>query len=208
MRHSSKLAIAIAAIATTLLGIAASAASARNITIVNSAVGWKVMMRPLTIIEGGNEIRCAFIMEGPWLVHEFEKRSGTRLAWVGRARVGTCERGRMIIRRETLPWERLYRGFNGILPNITGLIIQTIGAGIDTEINGLECSVTTTAERPAIEIMLVTSGEITGDEVEREARISTGGGTLCTLAGESSLSGTAESITVEGGSEHTKLRLI
>lgn len=207
MRHDSKLLIAAIA-ATALLGMAANAASARRFEIPNWEKGFKISWRPMTVIAGGNEIRCPVILEGEYLVHEFIKRAGTRIAKVTEARTGVCERGQLILKRESLPWERTYQSFTGTLPNITSIRVRTIGIGFRVENGMMECTGTAGAERPGSDIALVTSGEITGDEAESGARIETSGGFFCTFPGEASFSGPAEGISVKTGPEGIRIRLI
>lgn len=207
MRHHSKLLIAVIA-AIALLGMAVSAASARRFQIPNWEMGFKISWRPMTVIAGGNEIRCPVILEGEYLVHEFTKIAGTRIAKVTEARTGVCERGRLILKRETLPWERTYQSFRGTLPNITGIRFRTIGIGFQVENGMMECTGRTTAERPGSDIALVTSGEVTGDEAESGATIETSGGFFCAFPGEASFSGPAEGITVKPGPERIRIRLI
>ena len=100
----------------------------------------------LRLITFGGLIRITCTVELTGVVNNvFAKREG---AEIGRIRegevIGRCEGGEARVRRETLPWVKSYRSFNGTLPNITGIVASTPGK-FQVRAAGLTCNYSPTA---------------------------------------------------------------
>jgi hypothetical protein len=68
-------------------------------------------------------IRCDLTLEGSLTTSSFAKRAGTAIGSLQRATVANCEGGELRI--SGLPVSILYEGFEGALPNITGIRTYT-----------------------------------------------------------------------------------
>jgi len=207
MRSHSKL-IAMA-IATTILGLAISSASARNFELRNSANGFKVVWNPLRLEAAGREAACPVTLEGVFETATFAKRAGTRTARVTGAALGACTRNTATVLRETLPWEVQYSSFTGTLPAITSHSHIIIRISIRVNLEGIECLMATRTEQPAGGISRIeASGAITGFRADETKGIETAGGFLCSIGGRARFAGEATSITNRAGTGAITVRLI
>jgi len=208
MRTRSKLLMAaIAAIA--LLGMAVSAASARNLENPRFEKGFRIVWTPLTLEAGGRSIRCNVTLEGTYERSSIAKLAGNRIGRVTSANAGECTRGTATALRETLPWEVTYNSFTGTLPVIRTVTQNLIRSSFKAEVEGIACLAQTRTEQPARGIATVESGgAITGYRADESALIETTGGFFCSFGGPSHFAGAASSITVRGGAEAQTIRLI
>jgi len=198
----------IVLLASVLMSLAAASASARSIEITNSERGFRITWNPLRLEAAGRSIECPVTLEGNFAVHTFAKRAGTRVASVSELAVGTCTRGSVSVLIESLPWEITYNSFGGTLPTITELKFNTIREAFQVNLEGIICLATTRVEQPARGISRISSGAVTGFRMDETALIETTGGFFCTLPGKAHFAGEASSITVRGGTEAMRVRLI
>lgn len=119
-----------------------------------------------------------------------------------RAASGTCASGGMTVLSATLPWTVLYRSFTGTLPNITGINMAAIGAGIQIRepTFGLICLGRTAAERP---LTLSATREAGGS-----LTTGTAGGTISTSCGVNGTAGGTGNITRLGSSTRIGVSLL
>jgi len=208
MRTRSKLLIAaIAAIA--LLGMAVSAASARNLEVSNSANGFRITWNPLTLEAAGLEARCPVTLEGTFERSSIAKRTTENIGRVTGAAVGTCTRNRATALTETLPWEVRYSSFAGTLPNITSVSMNLIRASFRANLEGIECLAASRAEQPAGGIATIgAGGAITGFRADETRGIETTGGFFCTIGGRARFAGSASTITARSSTAAISIRLI
>jgi hypothetical protein len=95
------------------------------------------------------------------------------IGYITRASVSTCQiGGPATVLTATLPWHVRYRGFTGLLPNITELRTTVTGAGMQImePSLGLVCLTLTTAGEPIIlafrretTTTALTTSEVSGD---------------------------------------------
>lgn len=207
MHKSSKLLFAVLA-AAALLGMAVSTASARNIELVNWERGFRISWSELRFEVTGRNVECPVTLEGSFARHTFAKVRGTRIGSIGNLAVGTCFRNLMTVLRETLPWELTYDSFAGTLPDITSMTWDFVRMALRFNIEGVECLATTRTEQPARGIATVASGRVTGFRLDETATIETFMGFFCSFPGPAHFAGTANSVTVRGGTEAISVRLI
>ena len=130
-----KLLLAIVG-ATALLGMLVSSASARSFSTSNQFL--ESRFRRVTFEGPFGDIVCEIHLSGSLHRRTLAKRVGSLIGYITQAelqRVGDpdgCEAGLATILRETLPWHVRYLGFTGILPNITGIIVNVIRAAYQT----------------------------------------------------------------------------
>lgn len=140
MRHYART-VAVAVSATLILAAAVSTASANHLSTSNPNI--RVVWSPLEFNgEGLAIIRCNVTLEGNFVESTITKVVGTLIGRITRAGIirpctgGTAwiyngeETNEVLGGRlgNTLPWHITYEGFEGTLPNITGVRILLEGA--------------------------------------------------------------------------------
>jgi hypothetical protein len=211
---------AVAMLAT--LAFAAAACSATRLEFLQWERGLRATWSVLEFETGGgaNLVRCPITMEATLHRRVFEKTSSLLLASVTRAIVennGTeppCVGGTVRIAGESLPWSLRYDAFSGVLPNISAIRLQLVGAMFSIHPNGgLLCTALTEAARPAkvwARLGLENGGvllQINEIEAINEVTIPLAGeGGLCNFF-SGRLRGKA-SATLLGLAEHMKIKLI
>lgn len=160
------LAFASAAIMLTALASTASANHLSSSTRTARAT-WTSMefVEPL-----GGTVRCSVTLEGSLHSATISKTPELLVGFITRASVATpCNGGEATVLLATLPWHLRYAGFTGILPNITSVIINTIGSSFRVRGAFGNCLFTSTAAAPIRgRYNLNTSHAVTGVEVSGE----------------------------------------
>ncbi len=113
-------AVALLACAHTALGRGFMFRPGGRISLVSRE---RVILRQEDPFEIGEDIKCDLTLEGSLTRSTFEKRVGTNVGALERATVGRCEGGELRI--SGLPQPIFYQGFEGTLPEITGLRLST-----------------------------------------------------------------------------------
>jgi hypothetical protein len=209
MRTRSKLLFA-GLTAALMLSMAVASASAGRLSVSNR--NFRIVWNPLTLesTAGIATIRCPVTMEGSFHSATIRKTIGALVGHVTRAFVNrsACAGGTATIHGETLPWHTQYGGFEGTLPNITGIRLNLVGATFEVEDGTALCTTRTTAAQPGVGIARVgAGGVITGLRADETRTIPLSGEFLCAFAGEGTFAGTG-TVTLLGASTSITVRLI
>jgi hypothetical protein len=165
-----------------LMALAVSSASAGRLSVSNQSlrITWATIE---FFAEGGSEatVRCHLTLEGSFHSRTIAKVVGSLLGYITRAIIAPreqCTGGAWTVLAATLPWHMTYDGFEGTLPNISGIRLGLRRTAYLTEVGlGTSClyqeggagrTARFTAHREA-------GGRITGmtaDETIRLARVS------------------------------------
>jgi hypothetical protein len=159
-------------------------------------------------------VSCPVTVEGTLHSRTISKVSGALLGLITSAAVtsANCTGGSVTIPAASLPWHGRYDSFQGVLPRITALRGQLVGAAFQLRVRilGTEvlCLYKSTAREPAYGISEVDSetGRITGGRADetREIPFAEGGGS-CPSSGRFRGRGT---ITVAGTTTAVTVRLV
>ena len=155
------LALASAAI---MLSALASAASANHLSTSTRTA--RATWTAMEFIEPfGQTVRCPVTLEGTLHSATISKTPELLVGFITRATVGTnsCSGGSATVLQETLPWHLRYAGFTGTLPNMTAVIINTIGSAFRVRGPFGTCLFTSTTTQPTRgTYSLNTSHAVTG----------------------------------------------
>jgi hypothetical protein len=153
----SKLLFA-AAVATALFSMLVGSASARNISFSHQSL--RATWTRMDYTGGFGTVECEVVISGTVHTRTFAKVVNSLVGYMTSATVNRCARGGASILRETLPWHVTYRGFTGVLPNITSGTVNVIGASwrIRESAFGVTCLSRTTTATPAIGTANVSAG--------------------------------------------------
>jgi len=191
-----------------LMSVTVGTASAGRLSVSNNR--FRVTWSPLNLNPG--EVRCNVTLEGSFHSATVQKTAGALIGNVTRAIVAPpaqCRNGEATVVQESLPWHVRYRGFNGNLPRLSGVILGLVVARLRAHVNslGATCEITGTPEHPSVGIAEVgEEGRITGYRSDENARIPFLG--LCAISGaEGSYSGTG-ALTVLNAATSITVRLI
>jgi len=208
MRNRSRLLLAaIGAIA--LLGMAVGAASAGRLEVSNSANGFKIVWTRIRLEAAGLEAQCPATLEGTFERATYAKRITERIGRVTGANIGTCNRNRATLLRETLPWEVQYDSFVGVLPSITTVSLNVIRMSFRANLEGIECLAATTTQHPVgVIARLGGEGPVIGVRFDETREIETVGGFFCSIGGPAHFAGEAAFITNRAGVAAITIRLI
>jgi hypothetical protein len=141
--------VAAASVALVLV-VAVSAASANELRVAGGRL-WKMVFRPLRFVSAGiTAVSCELTLEGSLHSGTLTKVQGALRGHITRASIGGCSAGSATVLRETLPWHVVYLGFQGRLPEISGVELLDIGASyqIRDAIFGSICLLRTTEAEP------------------------------------------------------------
>lgn len=191
-----------------LLSMAVASATANRLSVSNQR--FRIVWAPLVLSNSlGVVIRCPVTMEGSFHSATIAKVRGALIGYVSRATTipGACTGGRATILQEKLPWHVRYNSFRGNLPNITGVVLDLVGAAFLIEAGGANCTTRTTAANPGRGIAELTAGVITGLRADETAPIPLEGEFLCAIAGTGNFSGTG-TVTLLGAATSITVRLI
>lgn len=205
MRNRSKL-LLTGLTATVVLSLAIGSASANRLSISNRNV--RTTWASLQIEPGA--VRCPVTLEGSFHSQTISKVSGVLMGHISRAFVSNpnCTGGHATVLQETLPWHDTYCGFEGALPNITGLCIDLTNMAFNLEIPlfGISCLWRTSVATPARFFARVgAGGAITSVRANERSAIPLTGG--CALLGNVSLAGEGRMFLL-GTTNSVFLRLI
>ncbi|HEV7773685.1 MAG TPA: hypothetical protein VGO48_10410 [Conexibacter sp.] len=165
MRRYTK-ALLTGALAALILTTAVGVASARNLSVSNQRI--RIVWREL-ILSGGLENTCEVTLEGSFHYRTIIKEPRL-IGYITRADLNRCTVPTRVL---GLPWHITYRSFRGVLPNITAVRLDLIGAGFLVEFRGLaNCLFLSEAARPALgEATIGAGGVVTGLRVDEAAPI-------------------------------------
>jgi len=143
-----KLLVGLAA-ATMSFGILVGLATAGRLS--SSSTRIKVVWTRLEYTGGFGTVECEVTLEGSMHARTSTKVLGALTGYVTAAVVSRCARGGATMLRETLPWHVTYAAFSGVLPNITSIRHNLIGAAwrIREPTFGLTCLSRTSETSPA-----------------------------------------------------------
>jgi hypothetical protein len=181
-----------------LLGVFVSSASAGRLSISNQAI--RSQWRSVEFGGPFGTTRCQLTLEGTLHSRTMVKTIGSLMGYITRAILGPCATGAATILTETLPWHDRYSGFNGILPEITSLIVHVIGVSWRIrEPGGITCLARSTATNPAVGTFHRNTVSHVLTEAGLSGRISTdcgAEGTFTSDSGRVSVSNSATSVEV------------
>ena len=199
MHRYTKLLLASLA-ATALLMMAVGSASANRLSTSSQRYRATWTSLELSNTVNSNTVRCAVTLEGTFHSATIVKTSGALIGYVNRASVNACTGGSATIHTETLPWHVRYRGYSGILPNITLIIIGLVGASFEIHDNssGNTCSATTETLHPAVGRISLNSTthvaeNLTAEPGARIRLVNGRGGIFCGLS-EGAFGGTSQTL--------------
>jgi len=139
----------LATLTATVVMAFATSASARNLSGSHGRL-WNITWTSLQLRSSGLVAAdCALTLEGSFHYGTLGKVAHSLIGHVTRARLGTCRTGSATVLTGSLPWHITYEGFEGTLPNITGIRVALLGAQfrIHEPILGTECLATSNPER-------------------------------------------------------------
>jgi len=145
--------------ATVAMAFATTSASARNLSISHGRL-WNIIWTSFQVKSSGLVAAdCALTLEGSFHYTTIAKVAHTLIGHITRTRVGTCRTGSATVLTGRLPWHVTYEGFEGALPDITGIRVLLFAAQmrLHEPIFGTECLTTTNPER-AIGIARLDAG--------------------------------------------------
>lgn len=101
---------------------------------------------------GFGTIECEVTLRGTLHSRTFQKVAGSLIGYWTAANIPRCPRGGGTVLRETLPWHIRYRGFAGVLPNITAAAADATAVAKKWReaTIGATCLSLSTASSPAI----------------------------------------------------------
>jgi hypothetical protein len=147
------------------IAIAAGSAHANRLRISHGSL-WRAVFSPLRFVSSGiTAASCNVTLESSFHSGTITKRPNVLLGHVSRASVGTCTSGSATVLVETTPWHIAYSGFEGRLPEATGIDLLLIGFSfqIRDTIFGSLCLGRTTQMVPAGGILRLGAMEVGGN---------------------------------------------
>jgi len=146
------LKILVTIVGTAILGLLATSASARDLSVTSQRI--EAIWTRMDFTGGFGTVECEVTLEGTLHSTRIQKVEGRLIGFITVANVlgSPCRRGGMTILRETLPWHLRYIQFFGTLPNITSIVTAFIGAGfrIREPTFGVQCLALTTTATPGL----------------------------------------------------------
>ena len=159
----SKLILAgLAALAAALvMAFAANSASARNISISHGDL-FNAVWRPIRFASGGIiAFECDLTLEGSFHYRTFLKVRESLIGFITRTTFNNCiNGGSATVLTTNLPWHIRYQGFQGTLPNISGIRIRLLlfEFQFKDRIFGITCLARTTTTEPMEEVAELSAG--------------------------------------------------
>ena len=124
---------------TLILTLAIANASANRLSITSSRL-WRVTWTSLRIRNSSNSstVLCPVTLEGSFHSATLVKTLNSLVGYVKRASVNNtaCTGGHATLDQASLPWHIRYRGYSGVLPNITLIIDSLVGVRFTIETGG------------------------------------------------------------------------
>lgn len=169
MRRHSKL-LLVAVTTALVLAVGIGTASARRIE--TSSQAFRAVWTPLEFTGGVFAVRCSVTLEGSFHSKTLSKVEGQLVGYITRAALTSpCSSGSATVLTAHLPWHIQYKSFTGTLPNITNITTKLIGAEFQVSQLGVTCLYITEAAEPAIGIINVSAGTVTGLRADETAKI-------------------------------------
>jgi hypothetical protein len=162
--------------ATLLITLATTNATARNISISHGEL-FSATWRQLRFVSGGStSAACDVTIEGSFHYRTIFKARDSLVGYITRGIAGNCERGSATVLTTNLPWHIRYQGFQGMLPNITGIRFRLILGEFKVHtVQGPECLARSTSTEPTEGAVSLTNGTerrlVTGFTPDPNARI-------------------------------------
>jgi hypothetical protein len=213
MRTRSKLLFA-ALTATAFMAVAVSSASARRIELSNQryVATWPGL--EFEVPAAGVLIKCPVTLEGSFHSRTLSKVSGQLIGYVTSAKVAgsrpPCTGGTATILTETLPWHVRYDSFSGVLPTITLIRIQLVGANFRIDPDGATnpCLARTSAANPAYgNVVVGTGGRVEILRADEASNIPLTEEFFCAISGGSTFRGNSE-VFLQGTTTRIFVRLV
>jgi hypothetical protein len=161
--YSKVLLAALAALTT--LAFAVGTATARRIAVDDQDIDviWDDNSQRLTFDAGGNNVSCEVTLLGSFHSLTIAKVANTLIGHITHVAVDTpgCIGGSGRALTANLPWHVTYRNFSGVLPNITLVGINLLGAEFLIDIGETECLGRTEVTEPGIGNANVAGGQLT-----------------------------------------------
>jgi hypothetical protein len=190
------------------MAFAANSASARNLSISHDELV-NASWRALRFSSSGSTVaECDVTLEGSFHYRTALKVRDSLLGYITRAIVNNCVNGgSATVLTTNLPWHIRYNGFEGALPNITGIRLRLILSEwqVKDRILGNTCLTRTTSTNPAEGSARLSLGNerrlVTGLTADPAPRITCG-------ALNAEFSGTATVRELPNGNTNILVRLI
>jgi hypothetical protein len=162
--------------ATLLIALATTNATARNISISHGAL-FNATWRQLRFASGGTTAaECDVTLEGSFHYRTALKVRDSLLGYITRAIAGNCLRGSATVLTTNLPWHIRYQGFQGTLPNISGIRLRLILGEFRLRTTaGTNCLARSTSTEPTEGVVSLSNGTerrlVTGFTTDPNTRI-------------------------------------
>jgi hypothetical protein len=202
MRTKLTLACLTAAL---VMAFATNSASSRNLSISHGEI-FNTTWRQLRFVSAlGLLAECDITLEGSFHYRTFLKVREALIGYITRGMAGNCGHGSATVLTTNLPWHIRYVGFQGTLPNITGIRLRFILA--EFRIRGpIECLARTTETEPWEYDARLTNG--TERRLVTSLTSDVNGRYLCRGGLEIAFEGTGTVREVPGGNTNLLVRLI
>jgi hypothetical protein len=180
-KHHMRSKLILAGLAAALvMAFATTSASARNISISHGEL-FLVVWSQLRFVSGGTTAaECDVTLDGSFHYKTFLKVRESLVGYITRAIANNCGSGSATVLTTNLPWHIRYQGFEGTLPNITGIRLRLLLTEfrLHDRIFGTECLARTTSTEPAEGVARLSAGTerrlVTGLTADGNARIRCG----------------------------------
>lgn len=170
-----------------------SAAIAQATRLTINGGGLSHVWNPLTVDIAGVDVECPASLFGAYHEISIIKTAGALIGVIDDADIdGACIGGTIRFPQESLPWHRVYMGYNGTLPRLTGFKGATVGQRMSIQTEVATCEALTTTAEPARGTESVEGGGyVTSYVLDASGAIDLAGGFFCDIAGDMTLAGTA-----------------
>jgi hypothetical protein len=159
-----------------VMAFATTNATARNISISHNEL-FNATWSQIRFVSGGTTAgECDITLEGSFHYRTFIKLRETLVGYITRAIAGNCRTGSATVLTTNLPWHIRYQGFQGTLPNISGIRFRLILAEFRIRTSaGVECLARSASLEPTEGVANLTNGTerrlVTGVTLDNRARI-------------------------------------
>jgi hypothetical protein len=148
-----------AAIASALMALGVSTATARNLSLSNQNI--RMTFNSIEFEATGVQDTCRITVEGSFHTRTTIKAPGSLVGYVTRVTLGQCQVGTTVL-TSTLPWHVTYQGFAGRLPSITTINARVSGGSFRIGSCLVRAELQFAAERDLV------TGALIGIEVPRQ----------------------------------------
>jgi hypothetical protein len=143
------------------MALTTAGASARNLSISHGDL-FNASWRQLRFSSGGAVAgECDVTIEGSFHYRTALKVRESLVGYITHAITNNCGSGSATVLTTSLPWHIRYQGFEGTLPNITGIRLRLILAEFNFKdrIFGSVCTATATSFNPVEGVANLTNGK-------------------------------------------------